>query len=125
MVAMFPGTNASQFAFFAIDHAVKKMNPDTTTILLNRLDQIETILKELVQQRAVKEWYSTAEVAEKVGKAEYTVREWCRQGRARAEKTMNGRGWLISHDELMRVCNQGPLPIPKHTANGVSHRARD
>ncbi len=90
-------------------------------ILLEKLERIETALAELLRQKAVKEWYSTAEVAVLVGKAEYTVREWCRQGRVAAEKAPNGRGWLISHAELTRVRNYGPLPIPKHEPHRVLH----
>ncbi|HKI17088.1 MAG TPA: hypothetical protein VKA15_04385 [Isosphaeraceae bacterium] len=40
----------------------------------------------LAQQRTVKEWYSTAELAPILGRAEFTVREWYRLGRVRAEK---------------------------------------
>lgn len=83
--------------------------------LLQRLDRIEAALAVLVEQRTVKEWYSTQEVADLVGKAEYTVREWCRQGRVQARKAPNGRGWLVSHDELVRIRNEGPLPM---TAGG-------
>ena len=39
--------------------------------LLARLTKIETLLASLVEQRAVKEWYSTAEVATLLGKAEF------------------------------------------------------
>lgn len=78
-----------------------------------------------MDREAIKEFYSTAEVAKIMGKAEYTVREWCRQGRVQAEKTLNGRGWIIPHDELTRVRNHGPLPMPKHHLNGVRHRARN
>ncbi len=58
-----------------------------------------------MQQKAVKEWYTTAEVGEIVGRAEYTVRELCRQGRVNAKKMPNGRGWLVSYDELTRLRN--------------------
>ena len=62
----------------------------------------------------MKEWYSTAEVAAILGRAEFTVREWCRLGRVRAEKKKCGRGpaseWIVSHEELTRVRNEGLLP---------------
>jgi hypothetical protein len=71
----------------------------------------------IVKQQTVKEWYSTGEVAKLLGKAEYTVREWCRQGRAQARKRPCGRGksdeCLISHEDLLRLKNEGPLPPPK------------
>ena len=61
-----------------------------------------------------RKWYSTAEVAEIVSKAEYTVREWSRQGRIRAEKKGSGRGkyqsWVICHAELLRLQRDGLLP---------------
>jgi hypothetical protein len=84
---------------------------------LARLVAIETLLATLIAQRTVKEWYSTAEVAGILGKAEFTVREWCRLGRIRAEKKKSGRGpaseWNISHAELTRVRNEGLLPDPR------------
>ncbi len=85
--------------------------------ILNRLDRIENLLIEMQQQRTTKEFYTTAEVAEIVSRSEYTVREWCRLGRVQADKSHVGCGgsmeWRISHDELQRVLNEGPLPIPK------------
>ncbi len=82
--------------------------------LAARLDRIEQTLTLLVQQRTVKDWYSTAEVAKLLGKAEFTVREWCRLGRVRAQKKKCGRGvsseWIISHEEVTRVGNEGLLP---------------
>ena len=72
---------------------------------------------DLGEQRTVKEWYSTAEVATILGKAEFTVREWCRLGRVHAQKKRCGRGqsgeWIISHAELTRVRNEGLLPDPR------------
>ena len=80
-----------------------------------RLARIEQLLVTLVEQRTVKDRYTTTEVSGILGRAEYTVREWCRQGRIRAKKKPCGRGkggeWLISHDELTRLKNEGLLPI--------------
>ena len=46
-----------------------------------------------------------------MGRAEFTVREWCRHGRIRAEKKDSGRGayaaWAISHAELLRFQREG------------------
>jgi len=85
--------------------------------LLTRLAKIETLVASLVEQRTIKEWYSTAEVATLLGKAEFTVREWCRLGRVYAEKKKAGRGatseWIVSHAELTRVRNEGLLPDPR------------
>jgi hypothetical protein len=87
--------------------------------ILARLDRLELcvsqVLDLLVAQRTIKDWYSTVEVAEILGKAEFTVREWCRLGRVRAEKRPCGRGrsqeWMIGHDELTRFRNEGLLPF--------------
>jgi hypothetical protein len=78
-----------------------------------RLARIEQLLETLVEQRTVKDWYSTGEVSEILGRAEYTVREWCRHGRVRAQKRPCGRGrsreWMIAHEELLRIQNEGLL----------------
>ena len=57
-----------------------------------RLERIEEFLRLLVKQKTVKAYYTTAEVAEILGRAEWTVREWCRTGRVNAEKRPCGRG---------------------------------
>ena len=81
-----------------------------------RLARIEQLLATLVEQRTVKAWYTIAEAAEILGKAEFTVREWCRLGRVRKQKRPCGRGrsreWMIAHDELLRIQNEGLLPQP-------------
>lgn len=86
----------------------------TTEEIADRLDRIEKTLQQLVTQKTIKEWYSTSEVAEILGKAEFTVREWCRLGRIYASKRDCGRGnskeWIISHEELTRIQNEGLLP---------------
>ena len=88
--------------------------------LAERLQRIEGALELLVKQRTVKDWYTTAEAAALLGKAEFTVREWCRLGRVHAEKRACGRGytqeWIICHEELRRIQNHGLLPMPKLAA---------
>lgn len=80
-----------------------------------RLEKIEALLAVLVERQMVREWYTTEQIAQLVGKAEFTVREWCRHGRLKAEKRMSGRGaypaWVISHAELLRYQREGLLPI--------------
>ncbi len=82
--------------------------------LEERMLRIEELLLVLVQQRTVKDWYTTSEVAAALSRAEWTVREWCRTCRVNAEKRPCGRGnsqeWIISHAELQRIRNEGLLP---------------
>ena len=79
-----------------------------------RLNRIEDLLQQLLNSRTTKEYYSTSEIARILSRAEFTVREWCRNGRIWAEKKQCGRGntkeWMISHIELQRIQNEGLLP---------------
>jgi Helix-turn-helix domain len=90
------------------------MTADEIAIVLHRLDRIEATLQSLVTQGTLKDWYSVDEVAAILGKASYTVREWCRLGRIRAKKRTHARGphpeWIIGHEELSRVQGEGLLP---------------
>ena len=83
--------------------------------ILARLEKIEEAISALINEKSAKEWYTTAEVAKILDKAEFTVREWCRLGRVFASKRDCGRGnareWIISHDELQRIRNEGLLPM--------------
>ena len=92
------------------------MEIDMTTHEIERwLERIEQSLQRLLAERIEQQHYSTADVAKLLGKAEFTVREWCRLGRVRAEKRQCGRGnskeWIVSHDELERVRSEGLLPL--------------
>lgn len=83
--------------------------------ILQRLERIEIALNAIIIQRTTKEYYTTSEVAKILCRAEFTVREWCRLGRVWAEKRQCGRGntkeWIISHEELTRIQNEGLLPM--------------
>ncbi len=87
------------------------MADEIVELLIRRLDRIERLI---LDQKMIREWYTTEEFAGRVGKAEFTVREWCRHGRIHAEKRKSGRGascsWAISHDELLRYQREGLLP---------------
>ena len=84
-------------------------------ILVTSLKRIEDMLTSLVERQQPREWYSVEEFARCVGKAEFTVRSWCRLGRVRAEKRLSGRGafpaWCISHQELLRYQREGLIPV--------------
>jgi hypothetical protein len=82
--------------------------------VIDRLAKLEAALDLLVKRETVKDWYSTEDLAQLLGKAEFTVREWCRLGRVNAQKRQTGRGphaaWVISHAELIRLQREGLMP---------------
>lgn len=88
--------------------------------LKDRIEELEQVIAELrdllLTQKTVKESYDTKEVANILGRKPYTVREWCRLQRINAYKAQCGRGseeeWRVRHDELVRIQNDGLLPIP-------------
>ena len=81
------------------------------------LERIETMMTAIFKKQKVQDWYTTREIATLVDKAEYTVREWCRNGRMLGEKQGSGRGasqaWVISHAEIQRYQKEGLLPLKK------------
>lgn len=81
--------------------------------LEQRLDRLEKLLLVLVERQQVREWYTTQEFARAIGKAEFTVRQYCRLGRLNAEKRRSGRGaypqWVLSHAEWERYQREGLL----------------
>jgi len=83
--------------------------------LLERLERLEGMLSSLVEQQTVRDWYTTEQAAQMLGKAEFTVRQWCRLGRIVARKKESGRGkhtaWAISREELHRYQREGLLPV--------------
>jgi hypothetical protein len=79
-----------------------------------RLGNIEELLFVLVERQQAREWSCVEEFARIVGRTAFTCREWCRQGRIKAEKQVSGRGayasWAIAHGELLRFQREGLLP---------------
>jgi len=89
--------------------------------LATKLARIESVLGDLhelvANRQTIKDSYTTQEVAKILEKRPYTVREWCRLQRVNAFKAMCGRGceeeWRITHEELLRIQNEGLLPVPE------------
>jgi hypothetical protein len=58
----------------------------------------------------VKESYTTEEVAERLGRAEWTVRQWCNKGKAEGAYKVHGKGrtgeWRIPHEFIVRFQNE-------------------
>lgn len=73
-----------------------------------RLDRIEKQLSMNVQKEA----YTTDEIAERIGRSEWSVRQFCNKGQIQAKK-VHGRGrageWRVSSQELLRIQRDGPL----------------
>lgn len=86
--------------------------------IVGRLERLDAKLNELkdmlLTQKSVREHDTTEEVARIAGKADFTVRAWCRLGRIRAIKKWSGRGKhqgrAIPHEELLRYQREGLLP---------------
>ncbi len=96
--------------------AVEDTPPEARDLqtVLAALGRIEEQLVTLARKQTVKDYYGTDEVARLLGKADFTVREWCRLGRIHASKRFSGRGkhpsWVVAHAELLRIEREGLLP---------------
>jgi hypothetical protein len=86
----------------------------TVMTVEERLQRIEAVLAVLAERGQMKDFYEIGEFACLVGRKSFTVREWARHGRIRAEKKLSGRGahfqWVVSHDELQRYEREGLRP---------------
>ena len=90
----------------------------TMARLAKRIEVIESTVMEirelLANPEPQRDWYTVAEVAQKLSRADFTVREWARLGRIYASKRACGRGptqeWIIAADEVERIRNEGLLP---------------
>lgn len=93
------------------------MNPGIEGRLAEISAMLHTIHDLLSHPRETREWYTTEEVGKLLDRDPYTVREWARLGRIKAEKRPGGRGrskeWMISHEELTRIRDHGLLPLRK------------
>ena len=58
----------------------------------------------ITAQRIEKEWYTTTELAEAMGKSQFTIQErWCNDGRIECEKDPENGKWRIPGHEVRRL----------------------
>jgi hypothetical protein len=85
--------------------------------LEERLDHFEQVLQQVLARSTAKSYHTVDEIAVMARRSAFTVREWCRLGRIRAEKAMTRSGassqWRISQTEYERFCREGLLPISR------------
>lgn len=91
-----------------------EIHPGLMVHLSELSTKLDPIYGMLAVPREDRTCYSVKEVAEKIDRKPYTVREWCREGRINATKRVERRGgaelWSISAAELSRYRNEGLLP---------------
>ncbi len=69
------------------------------------LDEVRAVLA----NETTKEFYSTEELAEALGKKPFTIREnWCNRGKIECDKDASGK-WRIPGSEYRRLVNGGEL----------------
>ena len=94
------------------------LNRPSDRAIAEQLSRIEAKRDSIIKQQQIKEFYSTSDVAQIMGRSEFTVRQWCRLQRVHAQKRPCGRGrsqeWMISHQELQRIQSEGLLPLQNH-----------
>jgi hypothetical protein len=84
--------------------------------VLERLDRIE----EKLNLSSEKETYTVEEAASRLGRSPWTVRQWCNKQQVKGAVKVHGKGrtgeWRIPHEELVRLQNEGPVPLKSHRA---------
>jgi transposase len=85
--------------------------------LVEKLDQL-TAAQSL---NVVKEAYTTEEVAKRLHRSEWTVRNWCNKGQVKGARKVRGNGrtgeWRISHEAVLHLQSHGPAPVGTHSTS--------
>jgi hypothetical protein len=72
--------------------------------------KLTDIHQTVMAQRVDKEWYTTGELAEALGKSQYTIQErWCNDRRIECEKDPESGKWRIPGTEYRRLVGGGAL----------------
>lgn len=89
-----------------LEGMVRRIVSEEMRSLFERFDRLEKALA----CKVVKETYTTEEVAQRLNRSPWTVRQWCNQRLVQGKK-VQGRGrqgeWRIPHEELVRLMNEG------------------
>lgn len=80
--------------------------------IIERLERLEKAHELTIQKEA----YTTSEAAERLGRSEWTVRQWCNKNQIDGAHKIRGKGrtgeWRIPHAALVRLHTEGPKAIP-------------
>lgn len=86
--------------------------------LSKRIDDLTRLI-----ERETPAEMSTEEFSERVNRAPFTVRAWCREGRIKSRKDADSGKFVISRDELLRYQAEGLLapqsPASVQTGTGA------
>jgi hypothetical protein len=116
-ISTLPKTEADDGAGHTCPLCGSQFCPDVA-VATNSFDEIVLHLSHLLasttSQISPRDFYTTTEAAQLLGKATWTVREYCRLGRIKAIRAASGRGdhgeWRVPASEIKRVRDEGLLP---------------
>ena len=73
-------------------------------------EKVADIHQVVLAQRIEKEWYTTTDLAQALGKSQYSIQErWCNEGRIECEKDPESGRWRIPGHEFRRLVGGGAL----------------
>jgi hypothetical protein len=90
---------------------VAARSPDAVADRLSALEKAVGEVRQIVTgQHFEKAWYTTTELAEILGRSQFTVQErWCNDGRIECEKDPASGKWRIPGHEVQRLRDGGML----------------
>ena len=99
--------------YFGLDDPVSSVD-QAVLMLGQRMTAMEQNVAEIksvvLAQRIEKEWYTTSELAEALGRSQYTIQErWANDGRIECQKDPNTGKWRIPGPEYRRLVGGGAL----------------
>ena len=105
--------------------------PATTNELLQRVAQQQQDIIERLDRlekahcrEVVKEAYTTDEAAKRLGRSEWTVRQWCNKNQVAGAYKIRGKGrtgeWRLPHAAVIQLQAEGPLRIGTGTLELVA-----
>jgi excisionase family DNA binding protein len=98
--------------------AMADSSPGPLEPILAAFRRIEERLDGLERTSAPPSHLTVEEFARRVGRAPFTVRQWCNHRRIRADRSRNGRQWRIPADELARYRREGLMPADDGASPG-------
>lgn len=111
-----------------VDKVEKKMDAaglsQSLDLLLNAVEDIGRQLERLEQKLNAgveREAYTAEQVAERLRRTPWTVRQWCNLGQVPGALKVPGKGrkgeWRIPHEVLLWLEKEGPVPVRKRLAS--------